>query len=220
MKMFVLSCLVFLTACERKSELIVVEKGTVLEDLGDGIYLVDRVRHDFLNETEFNPETKGMASENMFTDKFAAEIANVIKVCSDYLEQHGEFASLDRFGKLPSDWWIDDDFYSTSRVLFVDLLNTELQTIAVIQGLQGILSTLDHEWMVLLAHDNDYDAKGDYVGEEGEYSIWITASEVQIFSERPEDIHHFMESLKAAREQTGEQGVDPNAWPAASSKDL
>ena len=205
MKILVLFCLIFLTACERQSKPIAMEKGTVLEDLGDGIYLVDRVRHDYLNETEFNPETKGMASENMFTDKFAAEIANVMKACSDYLEQHGEFASLDRYGKLPSDWWIGDDFYSTSRVLFVDLLNPELQTIEVIHGLQRLLSTLDHEWMVLLAHDNDYDAKGDYVGEDGEYSIWISASQIQIFSERPDDIHHFMESLKAARQQTGEQ---------------
>lgn len=174
-----------------------MEKGTVLEDLGDGIYLVDRVRHDFLNGTDFNPETNGMASENMFTEKFAAEIANVMTVYSDYLEQHGEFASLDRYGKLPSDWWIGDDFYSTSRVLFVDLLNPELQKIEVIQGAQDLLSTLDHDWMVLLSHDNDYDAKGNFVGKEGEYSIWITASKIQVFSERPEDIHHFMESLRA-----------------------
>lgn len=176
-----------------------IEEGSVTNDLGGGICLVDRVRHDYLKKTPFNPATDGMASKNMFTDKFATEISYVMKIYSNYFKQHGEFGSSDRYGKVPSDWWMGDDFYSTSRVLYIDILNPKLQSIDVIRGVQELLPTLDNDWMILLGHDNDYNAKGELVGEDGEYWIWITSSKVQIYSERPEDLHHLMESLKSKR---------------------
>ena len=176
-----------------------MEQGSVIKDLGDGICLIDQVRNDSLIGTAYNPAMDGMASENMFTDKFATEIASVKKVYSNYFEQHGDFGSSDRYGVVASDWWIGDDFYSTSRVLFIDLLNPKLQSIEVIRGAQNLLTTLENDWMILLSHDNDYNAKGEWVGEDGKYWIWITSSKVQIYSERPEDIHYLMDSLKTTR---------------------
>lgn len=176
-----------------------MEEGSVIKDLGEGIYLVDQVRQDFLMQTDYNPATDGMASENMFTKEFAAEIANVMKVYSNYFKQHGEFGSSERYGVVPSDWWMSDDFHSTSRVLFIDILNPELQTIEVIKGAQNLLSTLENDWMILLSHNNEYNAKGEWVGEDGEYWIWITSSKVQVYSKRPEDLNHLMESLKTTR---------------------
>lgn len=188
-----------LSACSRKAIPTALEEGTTTKDLGGGVCLIDRVRHDYLKEVPFNPATDGMASKNMFTDKFAAEIANVMKVYSDYFKLHGEFGSSERYGKLPSDWWMGDDFYSTSRVLFVDLLNPKLQSIEVVRGVQKLLFSLDNDWMILLGHDNDHNAKGEWVGEDGEYWIWITSSKVEIYSERPQDLDHLMDSLKTTK---------------------
>jgi hypothetical protein len=85
--------------------------------------------------------------------------------------------------------------------LFIDLLNPRLQSIEIIRGAQELLTTLEHDWMILLGHDNDYDATGQYVGDDGEYWIWITASKVEIYSERPEDIQLFMESIQITRKE-------------------
>lgn len=164
--------------------------------LPNAYFLIDELRNSELNTAPFNHAIDGMESESRFTDEFAAEIGETKKRFSNFFSKHGEYGSLERYDeKLPSDWWIGDDFYSTSRVLAVDILNPRLQVYAIIEGVRRELQKLDEDWMILMSHDNDYDALGDFVGRPGSYSIWIRADRVEIFTERPEDIEIFMNSL-------------------------
>jgi len=153
-------------------------------EIATNVFIIDAKRNEELNESPFNKAEDGMESENMFTDKFNNEIGEAMTLMSTYFEKHGEFGSLDRYGKLPSDWWIGDDFYSTSRVLLVDLLNPKLQRLEVIRGVQAQLQDLPNDWMILLSHNNDHDRYGNYVGKEGEYFIWVTKDKVEVFSKR------------------------------------
>ena len=164
--------------------------------LPNAYFLIGESRNNKLNTVPFNAAMDGMESESMFTDKFASEIAETRKRFSNFFSKHGEYGSLGRYDeKLPSDWWIGDDFYSTSRVLAVDILNPKLQVYAIIEGVRQELRKLDEEWMILMSHDNDYDALGDFVGHPGSYSIWIRADRVEIFTERPQDIENLINSL-------------------------
>ena len=164
--------------------------------LPNAYFLIDELRNSELNTAPFNHAIDGKESEARFTDEFAAEIGETKKRFSTFFSKHGEYGSLERYNeKLPSDWWISDDFYSTSRVLAVDILNPKLQVYAIVEGVRQELQKLDEDWMILMSHDNDYDALGDFVGRPGSYSIWIRADRVEIFPERPEDIEIFMNSL-------------------------
>jgi hypothetical protein len=164
--------------------------------IAEGCFLIDSCRHKQLQSTPYNPAVDGMASKNMFTHKFAKEIANTRNVFSEYFEKHGEFGSQERYAQgLPSDWWIGDDFYSTSRVLCIDLLNPKLQDFKIIRGAQEILSKLDNKWMLLIGHDNDFDARGVFVGKPGTYSIWVTSEEIEVYTEREEDIKVLLDSV-------------------------
>ncbi|MCO6045990.1 hypothetical protein NG895_18990 [Aeoliella sp. ICT_H6.2] len=165
-------------------------------DLPNGYFAIDESRDSELNTVPFNSAIDGMESESTFTDKFAAEIADTMNRFSNFFSTHGAFGSLERYDKeLPSDWWIDDDFYSTSRVLAVDILNPNLQTYAIIEGIREELRQLDEDWMILMHHDNDFDALGNFVERPGSYRIWIRTDRVEIYAERPEDVDNLMNSL-------------------------
>ena len=158
--------------------------------------IIDKSRHDELSTAPFNDAVDGMETESRFTDEFSKEIADTMERCSKLFSKYGKFGSLERYEeKLPSDWWIGDDFYSTSRVLSVDILNPKLQDYKVIEDVRRELGKLESEWMLLMSHDNDYDELGDFVGGDGSYSIWIRADGVEIFFERPVDIENLINSL-------------------------
>ena len=165
--------------------------------LAEGCYLIDEKMHEQLNTSPFNPAKDGTASEDKFSQDFASEISAVMTKVSDYFNTTGEFGNLERYSKgLPSDWWMDDDFDSTSRVLFVDLLNPELQTHQVLRGLQTELLELENDWMILVGHNNSFDAKGEYVEEAGEYYFWVDSKKIRVYSDRDEDIQVFMNSIR------------------------
>ncbi len=194
-----ISCIlsIFCVGCnsEKQSEEFVSDSNGNKE-VASGVFLINEERNKYLNETPFNNAEDGMESENMFTDKFNSEIGEMMNLMSKYFEQHGEFGSLERYDKLPSDWWIGDDFHSTSRVLTVDLLNPKLQNLQIIRGVQERLKDFHNEWMILLTHDNDHDRYGRYVGKEGSYSIWVTKDKVEVFSERMKDIKTLLKSSR------------------------
>ncbi|QEG22221.1 hypothetical protein MFFC18_20970 [Mariniblastus fucicola] len=164
--------------------------------LPNGYVIIDEARRNELNAVPFNDAVDGMETESRFTDEFAAEIADTMERFSKVFSKYGEFGSLERYEeKLPSDWWIGDDFYSTSRVLSVDILNPKLQDYKIVEDVRRELRKLESEWMLLMTHDNSYDALGDFVDRDGSYSIWIRSGSVEIFSERPEDIENLINSL-------------------------
>ncbi|WP_442510501.1 hypothetical protein SH528x_002126 [Novipirellula sp. SH528] len=168
-------------------------------DLPIGFTRIDVKRNDQLNHAPFNLSSDGYrpgSDESYFSDRFNDEIGSTKERFSTYFSQFGEFGSLDRSTKgLPSHWWIDDDFHGVSRVLMVDLLNPALTRIEVLKGAQRELNALEHDWMLLLAHNNDYNDVGEYVGLPGEYWIWITKESVEIYSELDKDLETFYSSL-------------------------
>ncbi len=172
------------------------EKSTEAESV-EGLIFIDKARHDELNSSPYNPALDGMASKKRFSDKFAAEISAVREHFLNYFDKFGHYGSLERYNKkLPSDWWIDYDFFSTSRVLFIDLLNPELQNYDILHGAQKELSKLENDWMLLIGHDNDYDQLGDFVEKPGEYYFWINSKRIEVYTEREKDIQIFLNSLK------------------------
>ncbi|MFH2060421.1 MAG: hypothetical protein ABIJ59_16170 [Pseudomonadota bacterium] len=172
------------------------EENSKLNMIKEGCYLIDRNRHEKLNTTPYNPAQNGQQNKNRFSDNFASEISDIMECFSNYFNKHGKYGKLERYGKESSDWWIDSDFYSTSRVLFIDLLNPKLQDYKIIQGAQNELAKLQNNWMLMIGHNNEYDALGNYVGKPGEYYFWITKQKIEIYSEREEDILIFIKSIK------------------------
>ena len=159
--------------------------------------IINLEEHQKIQTTPFNEDKNGLETPNTFSDKFNNEIGQAMEVFKKYFEQHGKFASLERYDEgLPSDWWIGDDFYSTSRVLFIDILNTKLISYDIILGAQKELKKLESNWMLMVGHDNDYDDKGEHVGKPGEYYFWITIDSIKVYSERPEDIAKFTETVR------------------------
>ena len=162
--------------------------------------LIDKQRHEQLSKTMFNPADDGLESEKRFSDQFNKEILHTMKACSDYLAQYGEFGSYKRYKDgLESDWFIGEDFYCVSRVLFIDILNPKLQSYSIIQGLRNILSSFPTKWMLMVGHNNDFDNKGQYVEREGEYYFWIREEIVEIYKERDEDLSQFYHSLRGQK---------------------
>jgi hypothetical protein len=169
-------------------------------ELPPGYVIIGKERHKQLETNMFNPAGDGLVAENRFSDRFYNEIASVIKACSEVLAQHGEFGSQDRYYKgLASDWWMDDDFHSASRVLFIDVLDRRMQTHVVMEGLRNILFKLPSDWMLMVGHDNGFDNRGQFVGEAGSYYFWIRKEIVEVYSERPEDIATFYCSIQEPR---------------------
>ena len=169
-------------------------------DLPAGYVRIDIARNNELNHTPFNPASDGYrpgSDESYFSDRFNDEIRSAMKRFSDYFSQFGEFGSLERSQQgLPSHWWIDDDFHGVSRVLMVDLLNVSLTRMDVLNGAQRELNSMEHDWMLLLAHNNDYNDVGEYVGLPGEYWIWITKDNIEIYSELDSDLETFYSSIE------------------------
>jgi hypothetical protein len=163
--------------------------------LPKGYSIIDRNEHDLINHTPFNPALDGYASESQFSASFAREISSVMTRFAKFFSKHGTFGSLERFEKLPSDWWFDEDFFSNSRVLSVDLLSARMQRYEILEGVRAELLELDNEWMLCLGHRNEYNSLGEFTGDPGEYSIWITRTSVRLYSERIEDLDVFFESL-------------------------
>jgi hypothetical protein len=167
------------------------------EMIKDTICRIDKNRHDQLEMVTYNPAINGMKDKYNFTDDFKSEIREVDKLFSDYFNKYGKFGSYDRYcDKKPSDWWIDDDGYSTNRVLFIELLNPKLQKINIIKGAQKILYKIKNDWMLRIGHKNLYNASGEYVGLPGEYYFWVTKSKIEIYSEKDDDILILLKSLK------------------------
>ena len=165
--------------------------------LPEGYSLIGKDRHEQLTVGEFNPALDGMESESRFSETFNDEIQQVMTACSKFLAQHGEFGSYQRSKNgLASDWWISDDFYSVSRVLHVDLLDSRMQTYSIVQGLREILVKLPSVWMLAVGHENAYDNRGQWVGKPGEYCFWIRRENVEIYSKRGKDVLSFFESLR------------------------
>jgi hypothetical protein len=162
-----------------------------------GYVLINKERHEQLNATMFNPAADGKESENRFSDKFNTEISNIMESCSEFLGRHGEFGSVDRYVEgLPSDWWINSDFFSVSRVLFIELLDSKMQSYAILEGLRELLFKLPSEWMLMVGHDHAYDNNAGESGEEaGSYYFWIRKEMVEVYSDRPEYLDAFYRSL-------------------------
>jgi len=165
-------------------------------NLPQNYVLIDKSRHEQLRTTEFNPAEDGYESANRLSDRFVDEIHQIKVACSEFLAIHGEFGSVDRYVKqLPSDWWIDDDVFSVSRVLFIELLDSRMQTCTVVEGLRSVLHRLRADWMLMVGHDNAYDNRGQFVGKPGSYYFWIRKETVEIYSETPEDLETYYSSL-------------------------
>lgn len=176
--------------------------------IGDKIYLIDKNRHDKLNMDPYNAALDGMKDKNNFSDEFTSEILEVKKLFTNYFNRFGKFGSLERYyDKKPSDWWMNDDTYSTARVLFIDLLNPKLQEITIIQGAQKELFKLKNDWMLMIGHKNDYDALGEFIGKTGEYYFWVTKNKIEIYSEKEDDILLFMKSLKIDSSKIENEGL-------------
>ena len=163
--------------------------------LPQGYSIIDRHEHDSINHTPFNPALDGYESKSQFSASFASEISVVMGRFTRFFSKHGTFGSLDRFKKLPSDWWFNEDFFSNSRVLSIDLLSNKMQRHDVLEGVRTELLELDNEWMLLLGHHNEYNSLGEFTGDPGEYTFWITRTSVRVYSERIEDLNEFFESL-------------------------
>ncbi|MEL7263922.1 MAG: hypothetical protein AAFP69_03790 [Planctomycetota bacterium] len=167
--------------------------------LPKGISRIDLERNNELNHTPFNPAADAFrpgSNQSFFSDRFNQEIGDVIERFSNYFSRFGHFGSLERsHQKLPSHWWINDDFFGDSRVLMVDVLNRELTKFNIITGAQAELSEMNHEWMLLMAHNNDYDDIGDFVKAPGEFWFWVTRDHVEFYSELDGDLDHFYSSL-------------------------
>jgi hypothetical protein len=157
--------------------------------------MIDREEHDSINHTPFNPALDGYASKSQFSATFAQEISVVMTRFTRFFSKHGTFGSMDRFEKLPSDWWFNEDFFSNSRVLSIDLLSPRMQRSDILEGVRSELLELDNEWMLLLGHRNEYNSFGEFTGDPGEYAFWVNRTSVRIYSERTEDLKVFFESL-------------------------
>ena len=121
---------------------------------------------------------------NRFSEQF--NNGSVMEACTDLLARHGVFGSQDRYSKgLASDWWINDDFFSVSRVLSIDILDARLQTYVVMEGLRNLLFNFSSDWMLMVGHDNAFDNRGQFVGKPGSYYFWIRKEIVEIYSEEP-----------------------------------
>ena len=166
--------------------------------LPNGYTIIGLDRHTELTNSPFNPDLNGQENENRFTEEFANELANVKTKLHSFFEKYGVCGSLERSENgLSSDWWINCDHYSTSRDVFVDLLNPKLQSRELITALQNEIATFDNDWMIILSHDNAYDATGEFTGKPGEYSIWVSPERVEIYSERVDDVQNLLDSLNA-----------------------
>lgn len=162
-----------------------------------GYYRIDFARNQEINTQPFNDAHDGYRQDRRdFSDRFTREIIDFKDKISRYFAKFGEFGSLDRYMKnLPSDWWINDDHYNTSRVLMVDVLNPSLTRYEIIEGARDELQTFAYEWMLCLGHNNAYDDRGEHVGTPGEYWFWITADRVKFYSQFDSDLDNFFASL-------------------------
>ena len=121
-------------------------------DLPSGYTLIDLERNDEIDSVPFNvaagayDESSGKLT---VSDWWNDEVSYVQKKFRDFFSKYGEFGSYERsYKKLPSDWWIDTDFASESRVLMVDILNPSLTRVEILEDAQAELSTLKNEWML------------------------------------------------------------------------
>ena len=152
--------------------------------LPTGYSLIDIARQKQILDTAFNPPSEDQ------------ELNDVLEKLHEYFSTLGEFGSQERYEKgEDSDWWINEDGFSDWRSVGVDLLNPKLQTYEVIEGVRAILASFPERWMVFLYHHNIYDAKGRATSNEGEYCIWITLDEVEIFSTGRDEIRILLESF-------------------------
>ncbi|XZE35490.1 hypothetical protein SH501x_000988 [Pirellulaceae bacterium SH501] len=167
--------------------------------LPKGFSRIDLDRNNELNDTPFNPAADAFSpgsNQKLFSDRFNQEIIDAMERFSNYFSKFGHFGSLERSQQeLPSHWWIGDDFSGDSRVLMVDVLNRELTKFNIITGVQAELSAMDHEWMLLMRHDNDFDDVGDFVGAPGEFWFWVTRDRVEFYSELDGDLDYFYSSI-------------------------
>ncbi len=172
-----------------------------------GYRRIDSARNHELNTQPFNEAYDGYRQDGSdFSDRFTREIREFKSMISDFCATFGVYGSLDRFlDKLPSDWWINDDHYSSARVLMIDILNPALTRYEVIEGAREVLRTFPHEWMLCFGHNNAYNDCGQHVGNPGEYWFWIKADRVEFYSELDSDLEVFFKSLPPLDNKTIDQ---------------